>query len=312
MAFSIGQKFDPKTSCLKIVAVHTDSPAIKFSPIAKMTKSGFLQPAVQLYGGGIWHTWFDRDLSLAGKITIRNPTTKKLECKLYHCKEALLRIPTLAIHFTRVYDKFEFNLEQHLKPFLATEHVDKLAAVDLGPECDMAAREFPIIVKVIANEIGVNPADIVDMDLSLIDCEQAKTLGIYKEFISSGRMDNQISCHCGLEAFRELHSKPEFLANDADINILSMFDHEEIGSKSQQGALSIYLSEITKRIYMRTALTSDADEMYIAALRRSFLVSADLAHAINPNYADKHQEAHPVHMHKVFFNFKLAKLSNFK
>jgi len=301
MAFSIGQKFDPKTSCLKIVATHTDSPCIKFSPIAKMGKAGYLQPAVQLYGGGIWHTWFDRDLTLAGKITVRNPKTKALEYKLFHYKDALLRIPNLAIHFTRVYDKFEFNLENHLRPFLATDYVDKLEAIDLGKDCEIATREFPVIVKLVAKEIDVNPADIVDMDLNVIDSQPATMMGPYKEFISSPRIDNQISCHCGLEVFKDLHSKPEFLANDKDINILAMFDHEEIGSKSQQGALSIYLSELTKRIFSRAALSTDNDELYTAALRRSFLLSADLAHATNPNYADKHQEVHPVAMHKVFF-----------
>ncbi len=298
LAFSIGNGFDPKTSCFKIVATHTDSPALKFSPIAKMTKSGYLQPAIQLYGGGIWHTWFDRDLTLAGKITVRNPTTKALEYRLFHYKDALLRIPNLAIHFTRQYDKFEFNLEQHLRPFLATEFAEKLTPVDLGPECELAAREFPSIIKLVAEEIKVNPGDIVDMDLNLIDSQPAALMGIHKEFVSSPRIDNQVSCHCGLEAFRELHSTPDFLTNDKDINILIMFDHEEIGSKSMQGALSTFLADLTKRIFYRTALSADNDDLYAAAMRRSFLLSADLAHATNPNYADRHQEVHPVHMHK--------------
>ena len=210
-----------------------------------------------------------------------------------------MRIPNLAIHFTRVYDKFEFNLEQHLRPFMATDYVDKLAPVTLGADCELAAREFPAIVKLVANEIKVEPADIVDMDLNVIDTQPAALIGIHKEFISSPRIDNQVSCHCGLEAFRELHSNPDFLKNDKDINILVMFDHEEIGSKSMQGALSNFLADVSKRIFYRTTLSSDAEDLYCAALRRSFLLSADLAHAINPNYADKHQEVHQVHMHKV-------------
>lgn len=297
-AFSIGEAFDPKTACLKIVATHTDSPALKLSPITKMTKSGYLQPAVQLYGGGIWHTWFDRDLGLAGKVVIRDPKTKALTSELIHIKEALLRIPNLAIHFTRSYNKFEFNLEQHLRPFLATSEADGILASKCQISTEMALREFPAIMELIAKELKVDPMDIVDFDLNLIDVQPASFLGIHKEFISSGKMDNQISCHCGVEAFKDLHEQPGFLKNDKDINILVMFDHEEIGSKSMQGALSTYLATVSERIFKRAVGTPEAEELYNAAIRRSFLLSADLAHAINPNYASHHQEVHPVHMHK--------------
>ena len=302
LAFSIGKKFDPKTSCLKIVATHTDSPALKLSPMTKMTKSGYLQPAIQLYGGGIWHTWFDRDLGLAGKVTIRNPETKALEYKLFCHKDALLRIPNLAIHFTRSYNKFEFNLEQHLRPFIGTDFVDKLVKPEPKASAEMTSREFPAIIELIASELKVDPANIVDIDINLIDSQPSGFMGVHKEFISSGRMDNQISCHCGLEAFKDLHSNDDYLNNDKDINILIMFDHEEIGSKSMQGALSTYLATVSKRIYQRAVDTPDGEEFYNAALRRSYLVSADLAHAINPNYASHHQEVHPVDMHKVNIN----------
>ena len=150
-----------------------------------------------------------------------------------------------------------------------------------------------------AEELKLEPKQIVDMDLNLLDAQPAGYLGVHKEFISSARMDNQISCHCGTEAFTELHSKPEFLHNDKDLNIFVMFDHEEIGSKSLQGALSNFLMEVTKRIFERCVGTPEAEELYRASLRRSFLLSADLAHATNPNYADKHQDIHPVLMHQV-------------
>ena len=126
----------------------------------------------------------------------------------------------MAIHFTRSYDKFEFNLEQHLRPLFATDYVDKMAALDLGPECELATRQYPAIVKLVAEEIKCAPKDIVDMDLNIIDTQPAGVLGVHKEFISSPRMDNQISCHCGMEAFSDLHSKPDFLKNDGDLNIL--------------------------------------------------------------------------------------------
>ena len=211
---------------------------------------------------------------------------------------ALFRIPNLAIHFTRSYDKFEFNLEQHLRPFFATDYVDKLAPTDL-PECEMSTHQYPAILKLVASELKVEPQNIVDLDLNFLDTQPASYMGVHKEFITAARMDNQISCHCGMEAFADLHATPEFLKNDKDINILVMFDHEEIGSKSMQGALSNFLTEITKRIFHRAVATPEAEELYNASLRRSFLLSADLAHAINPNYADKHQEMHPVAMHKV-------------
>lgn len=173
-----------------------------------------------------------------------------------------------------------------------------MAGLDLGLESDMAAKQYPAIVKLVADELKVAPKEIVDMDLNIIDTQPACPLGVHKEFISAPRMDNQISCHCGIEAFNDLHSNPEFLKNDGDLNIFIMFDHEEIGSKSLQGALSNYLTEVSKRIFERLAPGPDSAELYWAALRRSFLLSADLAHAINPNYADKHQDVHPVNMHK--------------
>eukprot|EP00826_Nyctotherus_ovalis_P037819 TRINITY_DN3485_c0_g5_i1.p1 TRINITY_DN3485_c0_g5~~TRINITY_DN3485_c0_g5_i1.p1 ORF type:complete len:370 (-),score=70.28 TRINITY_DN3485_c0_g5_i1:119-1228(-) len=263
-----------------------------------MSRAGYMQPAVQTYGGGIWHTWFDRDLGLAGKVILRNPETKGLEYRLVHCKEGLLRIPSLAVHFTKSYNKFEFNLEEHLRPFLATEHVDSIVKPEIDISNEMLVREFPVVIKAIAEELKVDPASIIDFDLNLIDVQPAGFTGVYKEFVSSGKLDNQISCHCGLEAFKDLHEKPDFLKNDRDINILIMFDHEEIGSKSMQGALSTYLATLSKRIFQRAANSPDSEELFNAALRRSFIVSADLAHAVNPNYASYHQEAHPVCMHK--------------
>ncbi len=211
---------------------------------------------------------------------------------------ALLRIPTLAIHFTRQYDKFEFDLERHLRPFFATECIDTAADKKVAADCELSLREYPAMLTLIAEELQVKPEDIVELDLNLIDTQPACFMGIHKEFISSARMDNQISCHCGMEAFKDLHTDDEFLKNDKDINIFVMFDNEEIGSKTQQGALSTYLSDVAKRIFHRAAIGPDTEELYNAALRRSFLVSADLAHATNPNYADMHQDIHHVDMHK--------------
>lgn len=213
----------------------------------------------------------------------------------------MLRIPNLAIHFTRVYEKFEFNLETNLRPLFATEHATKLAPFELGAESDIATHQHSAIVKLVAEDIKVDPGCIVDMDLNILDAQPGSFLGVHKEFISAPRLDNQLSCHCGTEAFVDLHTKTEFLKGDGDINVFVMFDHEEIGSKSPQGALSNFLMEITKRIFERTMCSPEAEEYYKASLRRSFLVSADTAHATNPNYADKHQEVHPVKMHGVIY-----------
>ena len=231
-AFSIGESFNPEVGCVKVIAAHTDSPAIKLSPIAKMKKSGYLQPSVQLYGGGMWHTWFDRDLTLAGKVIIKNPNTKALEYRLFHHKDPLLRIPNLAIHFTHSYNKLEFNPEKHLRPFFGTEHTDKLISTEL-PDCEILDKQFPALVDLVGKELNVNPKDIIDIDFNLVDTQPASLMGIHKEFISSGRLDNQISCYCGLESFKELHNSSMFL-NNKDINILALFDHEEIGSMSMQ------------------------------------------------------------------------------
>lgn len=126
VAFSLGKKFDPEKSVFKIIGAHTDSPSIRLCPNSKCTKHGYMSVAVQLYGGGIWHTWFDRDLTIAGRIIVKDQNTQKLSSLLLPPGEALLRIPNLAIHFSRKYDTFEFNLEKHTCPIIGTTIVNDL------------------------------------------------------------------------------------------------------------------------------------------------------------------------------------------
>jgi aspartyl aminopeptidase len=298
VAFSIGEKYDPATACMKIVVSHTDSPAIKFAPIAKLESNGCLQAAVQLYGGGLWHTWFDRDLSLAGKVIVKQDG--KLTTKLFHYKDPLLKIPSLAIHFTRMYEKFEFNLEKHLRPIIATTIIDQLMHTPVNLEGGLGNKHHNAIVTLIAEEIKVKPEDIVDFDLLFVDTQPSQLFGINKEFISSGRLDNQLSAQCELEAWCKLHIA-DYLKTDGDINMMVLFDHEEVGSGSVQGAASNFLCEVTKRIseiLCRELNAKNINEQYQTLLRRSFMISADTAHVVHPNWPEIHQELHKPHFHK--------------
>ena len=298
VSFSIGNKYDPKTASMKIVVSHTDSPAIKFAPISKMESHGCMQAAVQLYGGGLWHTWFDRDLSLAGKVIVNE--NGKLTTKLFHYKDPLIKIPSLAIHFTRVYDKFEFNLEKHLRPIIATTIVDQLFGNTNASLEGVYKKNHNALLQLVADEIKSNIKDIVDYDIMFVDTQPSQLLGIYKEFISSGRLDNQLSAQCQLEAWLSLH-KNEFLKDDRDINMMVLFDHEEVGSGSVQGAASNFLCEVTKRISERLCEVDPklpVNEIYQTILRRSYMISADTAHVVHPNWPEIHQELHKPYFHK--------------
>lgn len=304
VAFSVGSQYLPETAAFALIGAHTDSPCFKVKPVSKVTAHGFLQLGVECYGGGLWHTWFDRDLTVAGRVVVRNPDTGSLTFRLVSIAKPILRIPTLAIHLSRNVntDGFAPNKETHTIPILATQLADAInnpvaangsapAKADLAeaPSGLASDRHPPLLLHVLAGELDVLPEHIVDLDLCLSDTQHAAIGGALDEFVFAPRLDNLASCFTATKAL--INSLGNEFAGDSavdntSVRVVALFDHEEIGSSSSHGADSPLIVDSMQRIVK--ALGGD----YHLAVRRSVMVSADMAHAIHPNYASKHEANH--------------------
>jgi aspartyl aminopeptidase len=201
VAFTVGGGFEPGNG-FKVVGSHTDSPVLKVKPVSKIQGSGYMQLGVECYGGGLWHTWLDRDLSLAGMLVVAKPGGG-FEKKLVHIKRPLLRIPSLCIHLQTPAEreKLEVNKENHLVPILAmiNDEINKKASKD-GKKDGMTWRHAPELVEILAEEAGCSVEDIRDMDMTLYDTQPGQVWGSKREFFSSARIDNQAHVFTGLQA----------------------------------------------------------------------------------------------------------------
>ena len=261
IAFVVGSKPE-----FKIIGAHTDSPNLRLKPQAVYAKNGYLQLGIEVYGGVLLSTWTDRDLSLAGRVVLagkKNPSTK-----LVRFKQALLRIPQLAIHLNRNVNKkgLILNEQNHLPPIFSMQNKS-------APD--------EVLKKMVARELKCKPADIMGLDLSLYDTQPGTLAGAEREFIFSGRLDNLASCHSAMHALTESTMK------DPATRVIAFYDHEEVGSESAQGAGSPFLKDVLERIIL-----SEKREGFLRAMANSFFISADMAHAIHPNYSEMHDNQH--------------------
>jgi aspartyl aminopeptidase len=244
-----------------LVGAHTDSPNLRVKPNPELKKAGYGQLGVEPYGGVLLHTWLDRDLSLAGRVSLADGGAR-----LVDFKRELLRVPSLAIHLNRKVntDGLKLNAQTHMAPILA---LDELGAIDL--------RAF------IAEELGdVEAEDVIGWDLMAYDVQTATRSGRNREFIHAARIDNLASCHAGLSALLEMGGGAKTSRG------IVLYDHEEVGSRSAQGAASDFLRSCLQR------LAGDPAEAFHRAVAKSFLISADMSHAIHPSYADLHEPMH--------------------
>ena len=231
-----------------------------------------------MYGGGIWHTWYDRALGLAGRVVVKNEQGR-LENKIYKSSKAIAKISTIAIHL-KSSNPLDIKKENDLKPIIATELLRQLNCTE--EDCSP-------LKKFLSQELQVNSEDIVDFDLCFADWENAKIFGLYDEFISSPRLDNLYSVFCSLEAmFDSLQNSHE----QNDCNLLAMFDHEEIGSETYVGANSEFLKTVLQRICKSQNLQSEP------LIRKSFFLSCDMAHSVHPNFSSNHQSNHKPQINK--------------
>ena len=271
IAFICGEKAPSEAGFLAIGA-HTDSPNLRIKPNPDANRYGYRQLGVEAYGGVLLSTWLDRDLSLAGRVNVARAGTAR--GVLVDLARPLLRIPNLAIHLNRTVNSegLLLNAQSHLAPIFGLSSEEPESLIDLLVD-ELAARDAP-----------ARPEDIVSWDLSLYDVQGATVSGASSEFIHSARLDNLASCFAATSALAKA-SQP-----NAATRIIALYDHEEVGSRSAQGAYSPFLRQVLERITLASAARDS--ESFARAIARSFLISADMAHAIHPNYADKHEPNH--------------------
>ena len=275
-AFRIGRKPIAEAG-FHMICAHSDSPTFRIKPNAEMLcEGGLVKLNTEVYGGPIMSTWFDRPLTLAGRVIVRSQDVMRPDTMLLHIKRPLLQISNLAIHFNRqVNDGVKLSRQKDVLPLLG-QIMSQLEAGNL-------------LLNVILEELGkqrpVSREDILDFDLYLADTAPACTFGVHNEFISSGRLDDLSMCFAGLEAI--------LAAADSDTTqVLGIFDNEETGSQTKQGAGSPFLSYMLRRIALAQ---SGTEEAYYQAVERAFMISADNAHAWHPNYPEKYDPTnHPM------------------
>lgn len=263
IAIQLGRRA-PLEGGLRLVGTHTDSPCLRVKPQPELARQGYWQLGVEVYGGMLLAPWFDRDLSLAGRVTFKHDG--KLHSRLIDFKAPIAVIPNLAIHLNREANQgWEINKQTELPPILA-----QLAT---GEQRDFRT----LVAKQLEHEHGIQVEAVLDFELSFYDTQSAAVIGLEQEFIAGARLDNLLSCYAGLEAL--------LAAGDQESCVLVCTDHEEIGSCSACGADGPLLEQVLRR------LLGD-EETFVRCIQRSLLVSADNAHGVHPNYADKHDGNH--------------------
>ena len=292
IAFVVGAKFAPGGG-VKVIGTHVDSPTLKIKPRSKRApNSGLIQLNVETYGGGLWHTFFDRDLSIAGRVLVR--TGDGVEYRLVKVSRPILRIPNLAIHLRTPEERetFKVNKEDHLVPILCDEVEKGLTGEDKDKDKEekeqWSSEQQPELLSLLARELGVPEQDVVDFELSIYDTQPATMSGLNEEFICASRLDNLASTFVAVESLAEWSESP-LVAEDADVSIIALFDHEEVGSQSSPGAGSTLMQNAIGRI---SSAFGDDSDAYKTGLSKSLVLSVDMAHARHPNYASRHESSH--------------------
>lgn len=271
-AFHIGRQPMAEAG-FRMICAHCDSPTFRIKPNAEMLcEGGIVKLNTEVYGGPIMSTWFDRPLTIAGRVIVRGNNTLNPETLLLHVKRPLLQISNLAIHFNRqVNDGVKLSKQKDMLPILGI----------INNELEKGN----LLMNIICGELSIKPTDVLDFDLYLADATPACTFGVHDEFLSSGRLDDLSMCFAGLEAMIDTDT------TDAT-KVLAIFDNEETGSQTKQGAGSPFLAMMLQRI---AQAQSGSAEAWYQAIERAFMISADNAHAWHPNYSEKYDPTnHPV------------------
>jgi len=262
VAFRTGTK-NPAASGIRMLGAHTDSPCLKVKPNPEIRRNGFFQLGVEVYGGVLLNPWFDRDLSLAGRVTVLDESGAVRDL-LVDFRKPVAIIPSLAIHLDR-----EANSQRSVNA-----QTDLPPVVMQLPESDTTSFT-DLLCEQLASDARCKVGKVLGYELSFYDCQGASYVGLREEFLASARLDNLLSCYIGLQAL--LHTAGDEAA------LLVCNDHEEVGSMSAEGAQGPFLGSVLKR------WCGPGKDRAIA---RAMMISADNAHGIHPNFIDKHDENH--------------------
>lgn len=280
-AFKIGKDMRKN---MRIASAHTDFPNIRIKPNPDMKREGYHSLNVEIYGGLILYSWLDRPLSISGRVTLASEDPFAPKSVLVDFKDPLLTIPSLAIHMNRtVNEGLTLNKQTDILPIGGGNHTYNRFE---GDEASEEARALAIIEEglgqidfydILAEELHCEATDILFFELGLYPTEQGCSLGFHEEFISSPRIDNLTSVKACLEGLTEDTS-------GTGLHMIALFDNEEVGSRTKQGAASVLLQQIIERIYLTMGFT--LEELF-QDMAKGFMISADVAHGYHPNYGHK-------------------------
>ena len=279
-AFTTGRGLSSFKNGVRLISAHSDSPCLKLKPNPEIYRDGgVVSLNVEKYGGGILYTWFDRPLSLSGRLSVIGEDPFNPHTLLFDLKRPVAIIPHLAIHFNRnVNEGNPLSVQKDMKPVVG--YFDQATIMK-------AIKSKGVVLDAIAQHCGINPEDILDYEISLYPCEKASLCGLENEYLESGRIDDLSMAFAGLEAL--LNTCDEDIDN---IRMLAVFDNEETGSGTRQGAASPVLRDLLERICDK--LGGSKEDFHIG-VANSFMISADDAHAWHPNYSEKYDPTnHPV------------------
>jgi aspartyl aminopeptidase len=270
IAFTLASAAQPQAGW-RMVGAHTDSPCLKVKPQPEVTRHGYGQLGVEVYGGALLNPWFDRDLSIAGRVHYVT-SVGQLQQSLLNVRKPIAIIPSLAIHLDREVNQHRsINVQTDLPPVL----------LQVGDGKNFNFREL-LVELLLAEHPGLDVQKVLDFELSFYDVTAPALVGLHEEFIASGRLDNLLSCYAGLHSL---------LASIGDANkLLVCTDHEEVGSATAAGAAGTFLESVLQRINEK--LHGGSVEQLQRQLSQSTLLSVDNAHGIHPNFADKHDGKH--------------------
>ncbi|KAK4699265.1 aspartyl aminopeptidase, partial [Phenoliferia sp. Uapishka_3] len=310
IAFTVPEKLEAsKPVGMSIVGCHTDSPRFIIKPVSNREKGGFAEVGVETYGGGIWATWLDRDLSIAGRVVLSGAAGAKegeYSSHLLLHRDPILRIPTVAIHLDRNQNEsMHYNPETQQIPILAlassalnaTGTASPAAKVSFADPLSITTHHHPILLHTIARSLSsvmgeeIIPSQIHDFELSLFDTQLSTIGGALNEFIFSPRLDNLFSSFAAVEGL--IAASRATSASDGRISMIALWDNEEVGSVSAYGAQSNFIESTIERVAVAMKKEDESTtEAYQRSLAASFLLSCDMGHSVHPSFMDKHEENH--------------------
>lgn len=280
-AFTAGSAME-QTAGFRLIAAHSDSPCFKLKPRPEIyAADGVVLLNVEKYGGGILSTWLDRPLSMSGRVLLKTDDFLQPEERVFDLRRAVATIPNLAIHFNReVNSGYSFSVQKDMKPVLGRFSREEMAD---------ARRKGGIVNAMVAEYLGVDPRDIIGSEICLYPVGDPVVTGARGEYFQSGRIDDLSMVFTGLEAFINAGKED---SSPRHTRVLAIFDNEETGSGTKQGAHSPFLKNVMERICRH--LCGGSPDSFHRNLHSSFLISADDAHAFHPNYPEKHDPVnHP-------------------